>query len=55
MPRRGTDEARQTVYESLAPLYANIIHTHELGYVHLELPGNITANEAMTELLQSDR
>ena len=25
----------------------------ELGYVHLELPGNITANEAMTELLQS--
>ena len=53
---QATEQARQAVYSALG---ATVISessplSTELGYIHLELPGNITATEAMSALLQSE-
>ena len=53
---QATEQARQDVYDSLG---ATVISqdsplSTELGYIHLQLPGNINANEAMSVLLQSE-
>ncbi|MBT6179601.1 MAG: hypothetical protein HOI23_20345, partial [Deltaproteobacteria bacterium] len=52
----ATEEARQEVYNSIGAtvISENSPLSTELGYIHLELPGNITANEAMSILLQSE-
>lgn len=51
----ATVEARESVYASMQ---ATVISetspvSTELGYIHLRLPGNLTANEAITLLLES--